>query len=172
MNELATVNNNIEKMQNMMQSLIQMTVSNTTEMKSEIQTMGEKIDSVENRMNVIENQTEVTTQQKNRIKRAVSKQVYKVLGLSENRDSWTDEDYLEYKKYSPIFHQRCYAEVQKRGHLASPYESTIAQNYIQAVADIEAWTPSNGIEGLKREADKNAEANRIAREQGYFRRER
>ena len=140
--------------------------------------LSKNLDEMENRMqgeindirgdiSEMKNNAEITTQQRNRVRKAVNRQVYKVLGLPESRSSWDKEDCVKYKKYSHIFHQRCYAEVTKKGHLSSPYGTTIAQNYIQAINDIEAWTPSNGIDGLMKEADDNAYANRIAKEQGY-----
>ena len=123
--------------------------------------------SVDSRFDRIENETEVTTQQKNQIRRAVNRRVYELLNLPQKKCDWTIEDKIVSDKYSRLFHSRCYAESSKLGHLASPYESTSRKNYTDAIRDIEAWIPANGIIGLKTEADENAVARKIAREQGY-----
>ena len=115
----------------------------------------------------IRDNSEVTTQQRCNIRRSVHKHICSMLSIPVNSRDWTLEDRVKSEKYSKIFHQRCYSEVAKKGHLGSPYGTTIAINYLQAIQDIEAWTPSNGISGLMKEADDNATAKKIAREQGY-----
>lgn len=159
MNEL----NAISKLENMMQELISMNMDTA---KSIVQ-IDKKVDNVEKRMDEFENHSEITTQQANTIRRAVHKQVGKLLRLPENKMDWTENDKLTAARYSQLFHSRCYTEVTKFGHLGQPYAATISQNFISAINDIEAWTPSNGIEGLKMEADENARVRRRAKEEGY-----
>lgn len=158
-NELSTV----QKLEGMMKELI--TINMETSVK--VENIGAKVNAVEQRMNEFENNSELTTQQRNNVRHTVSKQVYKLLELPERKSDWSREDRVKAKKYSQLFHQRCYSEVSKKGHLYSPYGTTISQNYIQAIKDIEAWTPSNSVAGLMREADDNAYATRVAKEQGY-----
>lgn len=160
MNELST----ITKLEGMMKDLVSISIQS----EKKIDAIGTKVNSVEKRMDDFENNSELTTQQRNSVRRAVNKQVYSLLQLPERKCDWSKADKITAEKYSRLFHQRCYSEVAKRGHLAQPYGTTIAQNFIQAINDIEAWVPSQGIDGLKLEADEAAEARRIAREQGYF----
>lgn len=159
MNELSTVT----KLENMMQELISININS----EKKIDKLSDRVDSVASRMDDFEKNSEVTTQQKNTIRRAVRKQVYTVLGLPEKKSDWSLENKLDAKKYSALFFQRCYSETTHKGHLSSPYETTISQNFTQAIRDIEAWTPSNGVAALKKEADDNAIARKIAEEQGY-----
>lgn len=155
----------ISKLETMMQDLISMNMDTA----KSIERIDRKVDTVEKRMNDFENNSEITTQQRNTVRRTVNAQVYKLLGLPEKKSSWNLDDKVKAKKYSQLFHQRCYSEVSKKGHLSAPYGTTTSQNFIAAVNDIEAWTPSNGIAGLMAEADENAMANRIAKEEGYVR---
>lgn len=138
--------------------------SEITEFKAGI---SKEIKSVKDEFETMKASAEITTEQRRLIKRAVNTQVYKILDLPEHKENLTIEDRVTIRKYSRIFHQRCYAEVSRMGHLGNPYGTTIARNYTQAIRDIEAWTPSNGISGLMKEADDNALARKIAREQGY-----
>lgn len=149
----------IVELRDMMERLMMLNIKSNTK----IDAIDNKVNAVEKRMNNFENNSEVTTQQKNNIRRAVNKQVCKVLGIPEKKDERSFNDKITIHKYSQIFHQRLYTEVSHKGHLSQPYETTIQQNYIQAIMDIEAWTPSNGIAALKQEADENANAREIAR---------
>lgn len=106
----------------------------------------------------LENDVQLTTQQRNTIRRVVHSQVLKILELPARKSDWTAEHYILSERYSSIFHARCYTEVSGYGHLAKPYGDTTQKDYIAAIKDIEAWTPRNGIDGLKREADLNRAA--------------
>ena len=114
----------------------------------------EELADVRSDIKDIKDNSEVSTQQKNSLRRAVNKQVCILLGVNPKKNERTDEEIAVMTLYSHIFHQRCYSEVSRLGHLAQPYECTTAQNFIPAIEDIEAWTPNNGIKGLKEEADK------------------
>lgn len=103
----------------------------------------------------IRDNSEITTQQANTIRRVVHKQVCKLLKLPEKKCDWNENHKEVSIMCSQLFHARCYTEVARMGHLGQPYATTIAQNFTEAINDIEAWTPSNGIEGLKEEAVEN-----------------
>ena len=137
------------------------------EISKKVDVLDERYSLHEERLDYLENEEEVTTAQKRNLHSAVTKQVYGVLGLPLKKRDWTLEDKVISQKYSSLFFGRCYAETARKGHLASPYEETTKRNYADAIKDIEAWTPSNGIEALKKEADDNALARKIAQEQGY-----
>ena len=159
MNEVA----NITKLETMMMQLVEM----QKESMKDVKVIDSKVDNIDRRVTDLENNYEITTQQRGNIKKTVSKQVYKLLGLPNKTSEWTEEHRLIREKYSNIFHRRCYTEASRKGHLAYPYGTTTVQNYVDAIKDIEAWTPSNGIAGLMREADENAKARLIAKAQGY-----
>lgn len=137
--------------------------SEVADIKTEQTLQGDRITKLEDEAR----NGEVTTREKRQIKKAVTRRVYELLGIPANKKDWDQPMRVYFKKYSHIFHSRCYAEVSRMGHLASPYEETAKKDYTDAIKDIEAWTPSNGITGLKKESDDNAIARKIAREQGY-----
>lgn len=151
MNEISTT----QKLEAMMKDLISINM----ETAKKVDNMDTRISSIEKRTEHLENDVQLTTQQRNTIRRAVHNQVLKVLELPERKSEWKAEHYILSQKYSSIFHARCYVEVASLGHLAKPYGDTTQRNFIDAIKDIEAWIPKNGIDGLKEEADKN----RIAR---------
>lgn len=147
MNELSTT----QKLEAMMKDLISINM----ETAKKVDNMDTRISSIEKRTEHLENDVQLTTQQRNTIRRAVHNQVLKVLELPERKSEWKTEHYILSQKYSSIFHARCYVEVASLGHLAKPYGDTTQRNFIDAIKDIEAWIPKNGIDGLKEEADKN-----------------
>lgn len=159
MNELS----NVSKLEVMMMELVNMQKETINDVKDVKNT----VNQVKKRVADIENNYEITTQQRTNIRRTVTKQVYKLLGLPEKRSGWSIEHNITMQKYSQIFHQRCYSETAKKGHLGTPYGTTTTRNYVDAIKDIEAWTPNNGIGGLMKEADDNALARLIANNQGY-----
>lgn len=122
---------------------------------------------VKNRVDKIEYHEEITYEQQNMIGNLVTKRVYQVLGLEESASRWTEEEQLKYAKYGRTFRRRLRSEVSNRGHLAFPFRTTNKGNYDAACRDIMAWFPRNGVDALMAEIDRRAEANRIAKEQGY-----
>lgn len=159
MNELSTV----EKLENMMKELMTINIGSA----KRIEVIETDVKAVSDRMDNFERNAEVTTQQKNTLRRTVNRQICTLLNVNPKKYERSLEEQTIYEKYSSLFHRRCYSEVSRLGHLATPYECTTAQNFIQAIRDIEGWTPSNGIDGLKGEADRDAAARKSAREQGY-----
>lgn len=151
MNEISTT----QKLEAMMKDLISINM----ETAKKVDNMDSRISSIEKRTEHLENDVQLTTQQRNTVRKAVHNQVLKILQLPERKNEWKVEHYILSQKYSSIFHARCYVEVASLGHLAKPYSDTTQRNFIDAIKDIEAWIPRNGIDGLKEEADKN----RVAR---------
>ena len=137
-------------------------------------TLSKKVDSVEETVNGIKvdieymkYREEITYEQQNAINAAVSRTVYGLLGIKNKPSSWTVEERTINAKYGKMFRKRLRIEVSDKGHLAYPYRTTQKGNFANAIKDIEAWTPRNGIAALMKEADDNALARRIAQEQGY-----
>ena len=150
-NELSTT----QKLETMMRDLISINMDTV----KKVDNMDGRISNIEKRTERLENDVQLTTQQRNTVRKAVHKQVIKVLELPDKKSEWKASHYVLSQKYSSIFHARCYVEVASLGHLAKPYGDTTQRNFVDAIKDIEAWIPRNGIDGLKEEADKN----RIAR---------
>lgn len=161
--QLTTLADSISALTTNIQSMVGM----VTTMSGELSGVKNDVTTLNDRLDVLENESEVTTREKRQIKKAVTRRVYELLKLPENKREWDVDTKTYAYKYSRIFYGRCYSEVSKLGHLATPYEETARKDFTDAIRDIEAWIPSNGISGLKKEADENAIAKMIATRQGY-----
>lgn len=115
-------------------------------------------------INYLKNKSEIGYEQRRQIRDAVHTRVYGILDIPFKRSDRTSADKLVVAKYASIFFNRCYSEVPRLGHLGSPYGMTTKENYDYALRDIEAWSPSQGVNSLKREADALREVRRIAAE--------
>lgn len=161
---------NISKLETMMAQLIEMQTDGQKTMlqtNKKVERLSETVDVMNARVSALETSEEITYSQQNTIDSLVSQIVYERLGISGKPSEWTIEERTINQKYGKLFRKRLRKEVSSKGHLAYPFRTTQKGNFKQACEDIEAWYPRNGIDALKREADDNALARRIAREQGY-----
>lgn len=150
MNEISAT----QKLEVMMRELISINMDTA----KKVDGMDNRISNIEKRTQRLEDDIQLTTQQRNAVRKAVHNQVLKILELPEKKSEWKLDHYILSQKYSSIFHARCYVEVASLGHLAKPYGDTTQRNFVDAIKDIEAWIPRNGIDGLKAEADMNRKA--------------
>lgn len=125
------------------------------------------VSSVKKDIEELKYSEEITYEQQRSIDNAVSKRVYELLGIGENPSKWTLEERITNRKYGRLFRIRLRMEVSDKGHLAYPFRTTQKGNFTPALKDIEAWSPRYGIASLMKEADDNALAMKIAKEQGY-----
>lgn len=135
---------------------------------ADVTEMRNELSSVKNDITDLKFNEEITYDQQKSIDEIISKTVYSLLGIGLNPTKWSIDERATNKKYGRLFRKRLRYEVSNKGHLAYPYRTTRKGNFVAACKDIEAWIPRYGIEALKKEADDNAEARRIAREQGYI----
>lgn len=101
---------------------------------------------------------EVTDAQATSIRSACERRVCEILG----------ENALERKKYFNIFIKNLYKDARKYGVLGSKIATTKKGNFQRCIDFAESWVPSCGCVALKERADRNAEANRKAKELGYL----
>lgn len=144
-------------------------INAVTNVSTAVATIAGKVSSIENEMSgmrmdidYLKDNTEITHAQKNMIRNTVKRRVYSLLKIPTNKKDRTEIDNIVAEKYRPIFFSRCYTEVANLGHLNTPYDTTVKKNYNDAISDIEAWIPRNGVEGLKLEADELARIKRLA----------
>ncbi len=167
MNELE----NITRLENMMAQLIEMQTDGQRtimQTKKTVENLTETVTGINDRVTSLETTEEITYEQQNTIDRLISKIVYDRLGIGSKSSEWTIEERTENQKYGKLFRRRLRHEVSNKGHLAYPFRTTKKGNFSAACRDIEAWMPRNGVEALKKEADDNALARKIAMEQGYI----
>lgn len=151
---------------------------NVNSMLGVVRGISDRVDSIDRNFNdykkqsdkrfdQLENHEEITYEQQNIIDSLISQVVYSRLGIGDKPSKWTIEERVINNKYGKLFRRRLRKEVANKGHLAYPYRTTQKGNFVDACKDIEAWYPRNGVDELKREADDNAIARKIAKEQGY-----
>ena len=155
--------NPIAEYKQMLQRLIELGMENS----DKVDRLDGRIDKIEKEVDTMKFDEEVTYEQQQGIDNAISKTIYSILGIGSNPSKWTMHERTENQKYGKLFRRRLRHEVANKGHLAYPYRTTKKGNYTSAIKDIEAWVPRYGIDALKKEADDNARARRIARGQGY-----
>lgn len=105
----------------------------------------------------IEFNEEITTDQNNAIIETAKKRVCQIIG----------GDAFEIKKYFRIFVMRLYTDARKYAGLGSKISRTRKGAFQRCINYIEAWIPSCGCAKLKSEADEKAEAKRKAKSLGY-----
>ena len=172
MNNLSE-NNNFSMQQ--LTNLVGQTSMNVNALIGKIGELSQKVDvfddrmgNIENRMDTLETKEEITYEQQNTIDSLISQVVYSRLGIGSSPSKWTDEEREINAKYGRTFRRRLRKEVSNKGHLAFPFRTTKKGHFVEACKDIEAWIPRNGVDGLMREADATAKANRKAKELGYI----
>lgn len=148
--------------------------NNINSVLSAIGAMGKRIGDIElsvtglkGDVETLKNEEEIKTKDAKTIKKLVNKIISRRLGINENPSKRSLEEKVTDQKYRSMFSSTLYTEVSEQGHLASPYSETAKKDFVAACEDIEKWYPREGIDGLKKRADENAIARKIAKEQGY-----
>ncbi len=152
MNKMTTLSNAMEQMA----SAVTTTNQTVASLAGQISVVQNRLDAFNTRITNLEDNAEITTEQRRAIKKAVTRKVYEILELPLRRQDWTQKNKMDSQIYSPLFFKRCYTEVSNLGHLASPYGLTTKANYADAIKDIGEWTPLGGVKALKNEAEDNA----------------
>ena len=141
-----------------------------------------KLGEVSNRLDVIESdhgelkkdvhflkkERPVERREAGKLKRAIGRRVCELLEVPYDKKQRTLEDQIKYNKYSGKLFGRCYTEIPNDGHLAiSSYLDTPIGEFDAAMRDIESFTPHCGMLEFYKQADRDALANKIKKEQGY-----
>ena len=125
-------------------------VGNHDQMLAEISTA---VGKLTDRMDMREQSEFVTPNQKKMIKKAVGKQVYKLLGIRK-RNGRVDPDSKRTRNvYGGLFFSKIYTDLNGRFD-ASTYEEIKAAKFDDAMAFIRSW-PNDNIDDIKREAEEN-----------------
>lgn len=157
MNKVTTLATAMEQMANAVTS----TNHTVTALATQIRGVSDKLDAMDTRLTNLEDNAEITTEQRKAIKRAVKRKVYDLLKLPMKRQDWSEKHKIDSHKYGSLFFSHCYSEVSSLGHLASPYGLTTKANYADAIKDIGEWTPLGGVSALKKEAEENIRIRKI-----------
>lgn len=122
-----------------------------------VTTLSDDIGVIKEDINLLKLNEEVTTTQQETILETAQKRVSEILG----------DDELERQKYFKIFAKRIYSDTRHNAGLGSKISRTRKGDFQRVIDYIEAWIPSCGCAELRAKADRNAEARKQAKEQGY-----
>lgn len=123
-----------------------------------VTSMRNDISGLTDRMDQIESNEEITTEQTKKIINTAQTRVNTILG----------EDEFEHQKYFRSFVGRIYSDARKYAGLASSISTTKKRDYQRIIDFLEAWTPTGGISRLKRIIDDKAKAKKKAQIEGYI----
>lgn len=174
-NELMNTTENFSDVMTTLNAALELSKSNTEnistiigEIKTQRQVIGDltksvaDIDTAIKQLNddfeIFKLNEEVTDAQATSIRSTCERRVCEILG----------ENALERKKYFNIFIKNLYKDARKYGVLGSKIATTKKGNFQRCIDFAESWVPSCGCVALKERADRNAEANRKAKELGYL----
>lgn len=101
---------------------------------------------------------EVTTTQQETIIETATKRIVEILG----------NEPLERQKYFRIFIGKLYKDTRQSAGLGSKIARTKKGDFQRVIDHMEAWIPKCGCIELKNKADRNAEARKIAKQEGYL----
>ncbi len=114
-------------------------------------------DGLTGRMDRLEQKEEISTAQKETLRRSVCNRCYDIIG----------EDPVAKEKYFHSLVKRCWSDTKKEAGVGARYEETKKENFQRAIDYIERWIPKEGCQNFKDAVDIKAEAKRKAKELGY-----
>lgn len=161
-------NNFLDRLELILSEQNRSVLNKVGEISKKVDSFDEEIQVVKKDINFMKNERPIERREANKIKRAVSKRVCELLEVPFKKSERSLEDQVKYEKYSRKLFGVCYSEIPYEGHMAkSSYLDTPKGYYDAALKDIESFIPFSGMGNFYVEADKEALAKRIAKEQGY-----
>lgn len=111
---------------------------------------------IKDRLDTLEQQEEVKTEQATMINLTAQKRIYEILQTKDDQ-----------AKYYRKFIAKLYSDSRKYAGMGNQYQTTKKCNYQRVIDYMESWRPSCGIAEFKRQCDEKAKAKRKAKELGY-----
>jgi hypothetical protein len=118
----------------------------------------QKIDDLVRRMEIREQNECVSSKQRKNIRHAVNEHVYKLMNIRKVRGKLDDRSKRIRKVYGSLLFSRLYDGLYEKFDVNS-YDEIRATDYDEAMAFIKSWTPDDGMEALRQEAEENWEVN-------------
>ena len=132
--------------------------NNINEVQSVLSSKIEKLVNDENaHYKELKENSEITTTKQEKIIETAQHRVSEILGFDDK----------EKAKYFRTFILRIYSDARKYAGLGSKISRTKEGNYQRVIDFMDAWTPNEGINNLKRKADERAKYRREAKNLGY-----
>lgn len=139
-----------------------MTVNNVSRqlgvVASTVTTLVDDVSTIKGDIASLKLNEEVTTTQQETIIETAQRRILEIIG----------DDPYEKQKYFRIFAKKIYADARHNAGLGSKVSRTKKGSFQRVVDYMEAWIPSCGCAALRAKADNNAEARKLARQEGYL----
>lgn len=165
-NELLQVRDDVD-----LETLLEISKNNVLALSGVVQTVsqhsqvilqhGQQINEMSEDIDMLKNDNErrkqnemVTPSQAEILHRAVGTRVYKLLGIKSPRNKLTMEEVKVRNVYSDILFDGIYGDI-KTHFAVSTYREIKSVKYEEAYSFISTWEPKDGLETLKRQAEKN-----------------
>lgn len=149
------------KAQNTQASMLSSMISNVSKQVCDVSNtvvqMGDSIGNINQEIEQLKLNEEITTTQHEEITRLTRKRIYELLG----------DDQYDQQKYYKLFSTRLYKDARRDAHLGATIARTHKRYYAEVTNYIANWSPAIGIVELKRYADGVAERRKKAKEEGY-----
>lgn len=153
--------------------MIRLTAMTTNRQAEQMGIVLEKIDShdrsimdMKGRIENVEHNLILTPAQRKRMPKAVKARVFSVLKITgeyHGRKFVPDSDCKhDYKTYYSEFVRLLYVDAKSCSKMGDPYADTLRVDYDEVMEYIEAWYPSQGVEGLKAAIDKSRSDGDVA----------
>lgn len=109
-----------------------------------VDSIGNRLDHVEDEMTRIGQEVTVTRAQRNRLFNAVTDRCCFLLKTSDERDA-----------YLGAFKHKCWGDAQRKSKCGRPYADTLKVDFDEVLGYINAWEPEcyGGIDGYKEHLD-------------------
>ena len=113
-----------------------------------------RISDLETKVTTMARTTTVTGRKKKAIPIAVKSRVRELLGLEyDSNGKLLPQCISDYNNYFGSFCRKCYLELAQDGHLGSPHDETIVEDWDIAMNEIEGWRPRMGVKRYKEHLD-------------------
>lgn len=123
------------------------------ETRTELSSTVKAVKNVENRVDTLEQDQEITTIQVKKLNRLVRARVCSLLKVPRYKKDRTREQQKKYKKYSSAVFSSIYTGLKDHGHMASSYEATLKKDFDTVCHEIEGFCPADGIDALMASVD-------------------
>lgn len=120
-----------------------------------------KTSNIEDRMNRYENELRVTRPQADSIRRAIHSRACDVLDIKYKDGVVADDSIRSDTVYKPGFISKIYSDARKFSLLGTPYYETARKDYGAVLDYINGWLPQVGVEGYKSYLDARRRAKQL-----------
>ena len=124
-------------------------------MNERMDTIVQRVDGHENRLDVLEHDITINRAQIRRIKKSVMSRVNYLLKIEFDGGKVAESSIADDVRYRGPFVTRCYADAKNHSKMGESYPETLKVDFGEVIDYIESWVPEvdGGVEGYKHYLD-------------------